>query len=72
MEAQGRRMVGRPKRRWMDCVGDNLREKQLSEDDVYDRAAWRRCQEYRPHMNGKRCIDKEEEDAARVAITLRY
>ena len=42
-EVQGRRRRGRPKRRWMDCVREDLREKQLSEDDAYDRAGWRRA-----------------------------
>ncbi len=42
-EVQGTRRRGRrPKRRWMDCTREDPREKQLSEDDVYDRAWWRR------------------------------
>lgn len=31
VDVLGRRSRGRPKRRWMDCVRENLREKQLSE-----------------------------------------
>ena len=32
----------RPKQRWMDNVREDMRDKQLSDDDVYDRAGWRR------------------------------
>ena len=46
----GRRKRGRPKRRWLDKVKDDIIEKGLSADDVYDRATWRRmsqtCQVY--------------------------
>ena len=41
IEVQGSRR-GRPKKSWADCVKDDLREKGLSEEEVYDRAAWRR------------------------------
>ena len=34
MEVPGRR--GRPKQRWMDNVREDMRDKQLSEDDMYD------------------------------------
>ena len=39
---QGRRKRGRPKRRWLDKVKDDIIENGLSADDVYDRATWRR------------------------------
>ena len=42
IEVQGSRRRGRPKKRWADCVKDDLREKGLSGEEVYDRAAWRR------------------------------
>ena len=42
MKVQGRRKRGRPKRRWLDIVRDDVKEKGLSADDVYDRATWRR------------------------------
>ena len=42
MKVQGRRKRGRPKRRWLDKVKDDIKEKGLSADDVYDRATWRR------------------------------
>ena len=42
MKVQGRRMRGRPKRRWLDKVKDDIKEKGLSADDVYDRdTRWR-------------------------------
>ena len=34
------------KRRWLDKVKDDIKEKGLSADDVYDRATWRRMSSY--------------------------
>ena len=45
-ECTGRRKRGRPKRRWLDKVKDDIKEKGLSADDVYDRATWRRMSSY--------------------------
>ena len=42
IEVQGSRRRGRPKKRWADCVKDDLRDKGRSGKKVYDRAAWRR------------------------------
>ena len=42
MKVQGRRKRGRPKRRWLDRVRDDIKEKGLSGEEVYDRATWRR------------------------------
>ena len=36
----------RRKRRWLDNVKDDIKEKGLSADDVYDRATWRRISSY--------------------------
>ena len=41
-ESTGGRKRGRPKRRWLDKVKDDIKEKVLSADEVYDRATWRR------------------------------
>ena len=41
MKVQGRRKRGRPKRRWLDNVKDDIKEKERSADDVYDRTTWR-------------------------------
>ena len=45
MKVQGRRKRGRPKRRWLDAVND-IKEKGLSADELYDRATWRRMLSY--------------------------
>ena len=46
MKLQGRRERGRPKRRWLDKVKGDIKEKRLSADDVHDRATWRRMSSY--------------------------
>ena len=46
MKVQGRRKRGRPKRRWLYNVKDDITEKGLSADDVFDRATWRRMSSY--------------------------
>ena len=45
MKVQGRRKRGRPKT-WLVKVKDDIKEKGLSADDVYDRATWRRMSSY--------------------------
>ena len=42
MKVQRRRKTGRPKRRWLDRVRDDMKEKGLSADEVYDCDTWRR------------------------------
>ena len=46
MKVQGRRKRGIPKRRWLDKVKDDIKEKRLSPDDVYDLATWRPMSPY--------------------------
>ena len=48
-KVQGRRKRGRPKRRWLDKVKDDIKEKGLSADDVCDYATWRRMSSYIEH-----------------------
>ena len=38
----GRRRRGRPKRRWQDCIDDDLRAIARKEKDALDRKEWRR------------------------------
>lgn len=42
MKTEDRRGIGKPRRRWMNCAREDLREKQLSDEDVYDLAGRRR------------------------------
>ena len=46
MKVQGRRKRGRHKRRWLDKVTDDIKEKELSAGDVFDCATWRRMSSY--------------------------
>ena len=41
MELPGKRR-GRPKRRWLDSIRNDLSERVLSGEDVQDRPRWRR------------------------------
>ena len=63
MKVQGERTRFRPKRRWMGCIRDDRREKQLSVEGEHDRAKWRQAvRNTSPRLSGKRCIEKEEEE----------
>ena len=42
MEVPGKRRRGRPKRRWMDNIRNDLSERGLSDEDAQDRSRWRR------------------------------
>ena len=42
LEVPGRRRRGRPKKRWRDCIQEDVREKDLEEDMVFDRREWKR------------------------------
>ena len=53
MKVQGRRKRGKPKRRWLDKVKDDIKEKGLSAAEVYDRATRRVCHgTSTPHKSG--------------------
>ena len=41
MELPGRRKRRRPRRRWIDCVDEDMRKTGLSKEDVQDRRKWR-------------------------------
>ena len=65
MKVQGRRKRGRPKRRWLDKLKDDIKEKGPSADEVYDRATWSPMEAYvivhgPPHKSGN--DEGEEED----------
>ena len=42
MEVQGKRRRGRPNRRWLDSIRNDLSERELSGEDAQDRPRWRR------------------------------
>ena len=46
MDVDGRRRKGRPKRRWMDSVNVDLREKGLSGEETHNKAMWRQLVRY--------------------------
>ena len=46
IKVQGRRKRGKPNRIWLDKVKDDMKEKGLSADEVYDRATWMRKSSY--------------------------
>ena len=39
----GKRKGGRPKRRWKDCIREDLKATELEEADAQDRRKWKRC-----------------------------
>ena len=41
MEVPGKRRRGRPKRRWLDSIRNDLLERELSGEEAQDRAKWR-------------------------------
>ena len=42
MELPGKRKRGRPKRRFMDVVKEDMAEVEVTEEDTVDRNSWRR------------------------------
>ena len=42
MEVPGKRKIGRPKRRWLDNIKNDLLERELSGEEAQDRAKLRR------------------------------
>ncbi|XP_063532819.1 uncharacterized protein LOC134743355 [Cydia strobilella] len=42
MNVDGRRAYGRPKKRWMDCVKEDMRKKGVSAEVTKDRGEWKR------------------------------
>ena len=67
MKVQGRRKRrGRPKRRWLDKVKDDIKEKRLSADDVYDRATRRRTST--PHKSGNKMKEKKKKKKKKINL----
>ena len=60
MKVRGRSNKGRSKRRWLDKVKDDIKEKGLLVEEVYDRATWSRMSSYIDNTQ-KWESDEEEE-----------
>ena len=64
MKVQGRRKIGRPKRRWLDKVKDDIKEKGLSADVVYDRVHGDVCHRTStPYKSGNKMKEKKNNQA---------
>ena len=63
IEVQRSRRRGRPKKRWVDCVKDDPREKGLSGEEVYDRGDYRSIST--PHRSG---IKMEKKSYSRAPL----
>ena len=60
MKVPGKRRKGRPKRRWLHNITNDLSERELSGEEAKDRAKWKRLARNIDHTKmGK---DAEEED----------
>ena len=69
MKVQGRRKIGRPKRRWLDKVKDDIKEKGLSADEVYDRLHGGICHHTStPHKSGIKMKKKKFS----VSVPMRF
>ena len=61
MKVQGRRKIGRPKIRWFYKVKDDIKEKGLSADDVYDLLHGSVCHRTStPHKSGNTMKEKKK------------
>ena len=65
-EVEGKRRRGKPCRRWMECVKEDLAEKGLVVQDAADRQRWRTMtKKRRPYL--KREKPRKEEDPIRAS-----
>ena len=56
MEVPGERRRGRPKRRWLDNIKNDLSERELPGEEAQDRVRWRRLiRNITPNNSGKGC-----------------
>ncbi len=62
LDSGGRRPRGRPKKRWMDSVTEDMRVVGLAPEDVANRARWRRQSRAADHVWTRENARKEEEE----------
>ena len=70
-ESTRKKKIGRSKSRLLDKVRDDIKEKGLSADDLYDRATWRRMLSYvAPHTNGNKMKRKMKNCLSNLILLL--
>ena len=69
MEVQGRRKRGRPKRRWLDKVKNDINEKGMSGEEVYDHATYYR-QASTPHKSGDK-MNWKKKNCSLLSIVMK-
>ena len=52
MQVQGKRRRGRPKKRWLDNIGEDMKEYKMTEDMAQDRSVWRMKTTAGPLLHG--------------------
>ena len=58
---EGRRLVGRPRKTWLESVEVNMAELEIDKEDVHDRSKWRRnvnVMKRKSNPIGKRTINR--------------
>ena len=56
---EGRRPVGRPRRRWLESVETDMTELEIDREDVHDRNKWRKnVMKRKSNPIGKRAINR--------------
>ena len=60
MEVPGKRRRGRPKRRWLDNIKNDLSERELSGEEAQHRVQWRRLETHQPHIEVGKDAKEEE------------
>ena len=58
---EGRRPVGRPRKRWLESVEADMAELQIDKEDVHDRSKWSRNVNFMKRKSnpiGKRTINR--------------
>ena len=67
MEVPGKRRRGRPNRRWLDSIKNDLSKRELSDEDAQNWAKWRHLKRHiDPHKSGENEEEEEEEELKRL------
>ena len=59
LRVEGRRLVGRPRRTWLESIEADMAELEIDKEDIHDRKKWRRNDMKREsNPIGKRTINR--------------